>query len=81
VLDVDNIDGIQEDKKIQAERLTLLKREGIITANEARIELRYPISPDDVANTLVNSSVANNIPQAERPQDEQPTSTPPDPTL
>jgi HK97 family phage portal protein len=81
VLDVDNIDGIQEDKKIQAERLTLLKREGIITANEARIELRYPISPDDIANTLVNSSVANNIPQAERPQDEQPTSTPPDPTL
>jgi HK97 family phage portal protein len=81
IIDVDNIDGIQEDKRMQAQRLTELKREGIITANEARIELRYPISPDDVANKLVNSSVANNIPKAARPQDEQPTSTPPDPTL
>jgi HK97 family phage portal protein len=81
IIDVDNIDGIQEDKRLQAERLVKLKDAGIVTANEARIELRYPISPDDAANKLVNSSVANNIPQAERPQDEQPTSTPPDATL
>ena len=81
IIDVDNIDGIQEDKKMQAERLVLLKNAGFITANEGRIELRYPISPDEAANKLVNASVANNIPKAERPQDELPTSTPPDPTL
>jgi len=81
IVDVDNIDGIQEDKKMQAERLVMLKNAGFITANEGRIELRYPISPDPEANKLVNASVANNIPQAESPQDELPTSTPPDPTL
>jgi len=81
VLDVDNIDGIQEDKKMQAERLVRLKDAGIITANEARVELRFPLSPDEEANKLVNSSVVNNIPKVDRPQDESTTPTPPDPTL
>lgn len=81
IVDVDNIDGIQEDKKMQAERVVMLKNAGLITANEGRIALRYPISPDPEANKLVNASVTNNIPKAERPQDELPTSTPPDPTL
>ena len=75
VVDTENIDVIQEDKKIQAERLERLVRSRIMTPNEARIELRLRMSDDPQANMLMDSSVANNVPKQDRPQDTPPTET------
>ena len=81
VVDTENIDVIQEDKKIQAERLERLVRARIMTPNEARTELRLRMSDDPQANMLMDSSVVNNIPKVDRPQDAPPTETQPEPTL
>jgi HK97 family phage portal protein len=81
IADTDNIDVIQEDKKLQATRLVSLVREGLMTQNEARIELRLPVSQDESADMLIRSSIANNIPKMDRPQDNEIQPTPADPTL
>jgi len=81
VADTDNIDVIQEDKKLQATRLVSLVKEGLMTQNEARIELRLPVSQDESADMLIRSSIANNIPKMDRPQDNETQPTPADPTL
>jgi HK97 family phage portal protein len=81
IADTDNIDVIQEDKKLQATRLVSLVKEGLMTQNEARIELRLPVSQDDSADLLIRSSIANNVPVMDRPQDNEIQPTPADPTL
>lgn len=81
IVDTENIDVIQEDKKIQAERLERLVRSRIMTPNEARVELRLRLSDDPQANMLMDSSITNNIPKVDRPQDAPPTQTQPEPTL
>jgi HK97 family phage portal protein len=81
IADTDNIDVIQEDKKLQATRLVSLVKEGLMTQNEARIELRLPVSQDESADMLIRSSIANNIPKMDRPQDNEIQPTPADPTL
>lgn len=81
VADIDNIDVIQEDKKLQATRLVTLVKEGLMTQNEARIELRLPVSQDVSADLLIRSSIANNVPVMDRPQDNEIQPTPADPTL
>jgi HK97 family phage portal protein len=81
ILDTDNIDVIQEDKRLQATRLVALVNAGLMTQNEGRVELRLPTSQDESADLLIRSSIANNVPKMDRPQDNETQPTPADPTL
>lgn len=81
ILDTDNIDVIQEDKRLQATRLVALVNAGLMTQNEGRVELRLPTSQDESADLLIRSSIANNVPAMDRPQDNENKPTPADPTL
>lgn len=72
VIDTDSIDAVQEDRQKLAERLVKLVASGIITQNEARHELGLPRSDSESADMLQNSSIVNNIPAQERPQDNPP---------
>jgi HK97 family phage portal protein len=74
-IDTDNIDAVQEDRKELADRLVKLVESGIMTANEARKELRLPRAEGESADMLQNSSIVNNIPAQERPQDNPPPVT------
>jgi HK97 family phage portal protein len=71
-IDTDNIDAVQEDRRELTDRLVKLKQSGLITTNEAREMLRLPRSEDEMANALQDSSIANNIPAQDRPQDSPP---------
>ncbi len=51
-IDTDAIDAIQEDRALVIERLTKAVAGGIITKNEARVELGYPASMDESADDL-----------------------------
>lgn len=65
IVDTQNIEAIQEDKKIAIERLQRAVDAGILTANEARAELGYPNADGPTANMLQNSKIINNIPKVD----------------
>lgn len=71
-VDTDSIDAVQEDRQKLAARLVSLVSSGIMTANEARKELRLPPAEGESADMLQNASIVNNIPAQERPQDNPP---------
>ena len=66
IIDKDKIDAMGEDRKLVAERLAILVREGIIDPNEAREELNYSPREDKQASELTDKpnptleSVGNN---------------------
>jgi phage portal protein BeeE len=71
VVDTDNIEAIQEDKKFAMERLTKAVDGGILTANEARVELGYPLAKGPTADMLQNAKIVNNIPKPDEKIDEE----------
>ena len=71
IVDTDNIEAIQEDKKFAMERLTKAVDGGILTANEARVELGYPLAKGPTADMLQNAKIVNNIPKPDEKIDEE----------
>lgn len=69
-LDLQNIEALQEDKERQMRRLVAGVNAGILTANEARSELGLKPASGVTADVLQNSSIINNIPQNETPNDD-----------
>lgn len=68
-IDTDAIDVIQEDRKTKMERLVMSTNAGILTKNEARAELKYPLANDPNADVLQNTSIVNNLPRVDKPDD------------
>lgn len=65
VVDTQNVEAIQEDKKATVDRLVHATSGGIMTPNEARAELGLQPVDSPIANMLMNSSTINNIPKAD----------------
>ena len=73
--DRSSIEALQEDSKAQAERLSELKLSGIISANEARSVLKWPLSNEPNANLLETAKMPSQV----KPPD-QPANTTEEPT-
>lgn len=65
IVDTQNIEAIQEDKKEAIDRLSKAVESGLMTQNEARAQLGLPPSDDPTANMLQNAKMINNIPKVD----------------
>jgi HK97 family phage portal protein len=74
-IDKAKVEPIQEDRRMAIQRLEIAVRSGIMTQNEARVELGLKPSKTPTADLLQNASIVNNIPktpdEAPKPDEEE----------
>lgn len=61
IVDEDKVEALGEDRKMAVERLSLAVERGILTPNEAREELGYPMSDEESANVLRNKQPQSSV--------------------
>lgn len=61
------IEALQEDKELQARRITMLVDSGLYSRNEGRVELGKPLSDDEIADKLIISNTPTPVKQPDPP--------------